>query len=270
MFKQVSQFLDGAYFHFERERYVLFRFTTITSPLFLGLTNMFYIFSQDLSKTSTYFYKLFVNFGLQDHPFWNPYLSHHYPYFFLPSLLCYFLFFMSLFKKMSHLRSPVPLPISKCDFDLAFRGGGGMFKQNVRFNIKMLVTLTRAYVYILTSTCDLPFMPQSQVPYGDRTAPVRCQILQNRTVTVRTPYDFCGHRTVAVAFSTHRTMHREVLTRRYNCLMHRTMFQLQTASYGRRAVAVEIVRAPYDFSMAFWSPQIVRSPYGHRRSFLVE
>ena len=90
------------------------------------------------------------------------------------------------------------------------------------------------YIYFhATEPCDLPFMPQSHVPYGDRTAPVRCQILQNRTVTVRS-YDFYGHRTVAVAFFTHRTMRREVLTRRYNFLMHRTMFQLQTASCGRR------------------------------------
>ena len=43
-------------------------------------------------------------------------------------------------------------------------------------------------------------MPQSQMPYGDRMAAVRCQILQNRTTAVRSPYDFYGHRTVAVAF----------------------------------------------------------------------
>ena len=126
MFKLVSQFLDGAYFHFERERYVLFRFTTITSPLFLGLTNMFYILSQDLSKTSTYFYRLFVSCGLQDHPF-EIHTYHIIIHIFLPHLLCYFLFFMSLFKQKSRLRSPDPLPISKCHFDLTFRGGGGAF-----------------------------------------------------------------------------------------------------------------------------------------------
>ena len=31
------------------------------------------------------------------------------------------------------------------------------------------------------------------MPYGDRTAAVRCQILQNRTAAVRLPYDFYGH-----------------------------------------------------------------------------
>ena len=43
----------------------------------------------------------------------------------------------------------------------------------------------------LSLTC---IIPQSPLRYGDRTAPVRCQILQNRTVAVR----FCGHRTVVV------------------------------------------------------------------------
>ena len=90
-----------------------------------------------------------------------------------------------------------------------------------------------------------------RAPYGrrsyfytsyDRTAAVWCQILQNRTAAVRSPYDFYGHRTVAVAIFTHRTMPLEVLTRSYNFSRHRTMSQPQTASYGRRTAAV---RRPY-------------------------
>ena len=111
-------------------------------------------------------------------------------------------------------------------------------------------------------------MPQSQMPYGDRTAAVRCQILQNRTAAVRSPYDFYGHRTVAVAFFTHRTMPLEVLTRSYNFSRHRTMFQPQTASYGRRTAAV---RRPYGdrtvaagLSLQRANISIVRLPYGHR------
>ena len=122
-------------------------------------------------------------------------------------------------------------------------------------------------------------MPQSQMPYGDRTAAVRCQILQNRTAAVRSPYDFYGHRTVAVAFFTHRTMPLEVLTRSYNFSRHRTMSQPQTASYGRRTAAV---RRPYgDRTVAAGlslqtkirghrtvavrrRAVAVRPPYGHR------
>ena len=101
-------------------------------------------------------------------------------------------------------------------------------------------------------------MPQSQMPYGDRTAAVRCQILQNHTAAVRSPYDFYGHRTVAVAFFTHRTMPLEVLTRSYNFSRHRTMSQPQTASYGRRTATV---RSPQDYICKLKSEEIVRSPY---------
>ena len=106
------------------------------------------------------------------------------------------------------------------------------------------------------------------MPYGDRTAAVRCQILQNRTAAVRSPYDFYGHRTVAVAFFTHRTMPLEVLTRSYNFSRHRTMFQSQTTSYGRRTAAV---RPPYGRRRIIFAANIrghrtvaVRSPYGRR------
>ena len=58
-------------------------------------------------------------------------------------------------------------------------------------------------------------------------------------------------------------MHREVSTRIYNFSRHRTMFQLQTPSYGCRTVTV---RAPYQRAgtVQFRAPQIVRLPYGHR------
>ena len=111
-------------------------------------------------------------------------------------------------------------------------------------------------------------MPQSQMPYGDRTAAVRCQILQNRTAAVRSPYDFYGHRTVAVAIFTHRTMPLEVLTRSYNFSRHRTMFQPQTVSYGRRTATV---RWPYGHRRIIFATNIrghrtvaVRSPCGRR------
>ena len=133
------------------------------------------------------------------------------------------------------------------------------------------------------------FMPQSQMPYGDRTAAVRCQIYK----IVRPPY---GHR----SFFTHCTMPLEVLTRSSNFSRHRTMFQPQTASYGRRTVAAGLslqtkirghrtvaVRSPHDLGTVIltsygdrtvavqWPYErrriilvkhkgIVRSPYGHR------
>ena len=106
-------------------------------------------------------------------------------------------------------------------------------------------------------------MPQSQMPYGDRTAAVRCQILQNRTAAVRSPYDFYGHRTVAVAFFTHRTMPLEVLTRSYNFSRHRTMFQSHTASYGRTATVGDRTVAA-GLSLKLISEGIVRTPYGRR------
>ena len=76
-------------------------------------------------------------------------------------------------------------------------------------------------------------MPQSHLSYSDRMAPVRCQILQmygRRTIAVRLLRAPFGRR----SFFAHRTMPREVLTRRYNFSRHRTMFQPQTASHGRR------------------------------------
>ena len=81
---------------------------------------------------------------------------------------------------------------------------------------------------------------------------------------VRPPYDFYGHRTVAVALFTHRTMPREILTRRYNCSRHRTMLQPQTASVavrrpcGDRTVALGL-------SLQTLSKGTVRSPYDHRK-----
>ena len=69
------------------------------------------------------------------------------------------------------------------------------------------------YMYIYfnaTEPCDLLFMPQSQMPYGDRTAPVRCQILQNRTVAarfLRAPYSrssFLAQVTIVTMGYSHR------------------------------------------------------------------
>ena len=117
-------------------------------------------------------------------------------------------------------------------------------------------------------------MPQSKVPYGYRAAAVRCLILQNCTAAVRWPYDFYGHRTVAVAFFTHRTMPLEVLTRSYNFSRHRTMFQPQTASYGRRTATVQWPFGDRTVAAGLFLQNLrasygrrtvtVRSPYGHR------
>ena len=114
-------------------------------------------------------------------------------------------------------------------------------------------------------------MPQSHWRNGERTALVRCQISQNRTVAVqflRAPY---GRR----RFFTYRTRRWKVLARCYKCSRHRTMFQPQTASHGRLTVTVEntirfvddifgpsnraaTVRSPYDYGMK------ILMMYGHR------
>ena len=122
-------------------------------------------------------------------------------------------------------------------------------------------------------------MPQSQMPYGDRTAAVRCQILQNRTAAVRSPYDFYGHRTVAVAFlhivrCLGRFKRRVILFQGIVlCFSHK---QHRTATvrspYGDRTVTV---RSPQDYLCELKSrghrtvavrrrTAAVRLSYGHR------
>ena len=63
-------------------------------------------------------------------------------------------------------------------------------------------------------------MPQSQMPYGDRTVPVRCHF-------------FLQNRTVAVACFTHRTMRREVFTRR--CIFSRHCFDVSATTNTARS-----------------------------------